>query len=103
MLYPRSIDGISPNSRTGSGRVRVVSMVAVRHSPISALGARDGAFCMSIGGADVRLFGEKSMLFCTIERIAIFAPDLIAYEPYHHIVCVVSPFFDTGHLDMDDA
>ena len=49
MLYPRRIDGISPNSRTGSGRVRVVSMVAVRHSPISALGARGGAFCMSIG------------------------------------------------------
>ena len=62
MLYPRSIVGISPNSRTGSGRVCAMLMVAVRHCPISALGARDGAFCMSIGGADVRLFGEKAPL-----------------------------------------
>ena len=28
---------------------------------ISALGARGGAFCMSMGGADVRLVGERTM------------------------------------------
>ena len=57
-----------PNSRTGSGRVRAMSMVAVRHSPISTLGAQGRAFCMSIGGVDVRLFGEKWMLVGTVDR-----------------------------------
>ena len=37
------------------------------------------------------------------ERFAIFASDLIANEPYHHIVCIVSPFFGTCYLDMEDA
>ena len=36
-----------------------VPMVAVRHRPISALGARGWAFLLPIGGADVRLFGGK--------------------------------------------
>lgn len=83
MLYPRSIDGISPNSRTGSGRVRVVSMVAVRHSPISALGARAGAFYMPIGGANVRLFGEREIKIeenpqRSVEKVRMFMLILLA-------------------------
>ena len=61
---------IPPNSRTGRGRVRAMSMVAVRHSPILTLGAQGRAFCMSIGGVDVRLFGEKWMLVGTVDRFS---------------------------------
>ena len=50
-----------------------VRVVAVRHCPISALGARGGAFCMSIGGADVRLFGERTMRGWTRFRGAALA------------------------------
>ena len=51
-----------PNSRTGTGRLGAMSMVAVRQSLISAFGAQERAFCVPIGGADVRLLGEREML-----------------------------------------
>ena len=41
--------------------------------------------------------------FCTIGRITIFAPNLIVYEPYHHIVCIVSHVFGICHLELEDA
>ena len=41
--------------------------------------------------------------FYTIGRIAIFAPNLIAYEPYHHIVWIVSDVFGVWHLELADA
>ena len=39
--------------------LRAERVIAVRHRPISALGARGWAFLLPIGGADVRLFGGK--------------------------------------------
>jgi hypothetical protein len=41
--------------------------------------------------------------FYTIGRITIFAPNLIAYEPYHHIVWIVSDVFGVWHLELADA
>ena len=49
----------SPNSRTEMPVLRAERVIAVRHRPISALGARGWAFLLPIGGADVRLFGGK--------------------------------------------
>ena len=49
----------SPNSRTEMPVMRAERVIAVRHRPISALGARGWAFLLPIGGADVRLFGGK--------------------------------------------
>ena len=55
--------------------------IAVRLSPISALGAHCVAICMPIGGADVRLFGEKWMLVATVDHLSFgtaFAAKLAA-------------------------
>ena len=72
---------IPPNSRTGVPVQRAESVIAVRQSPYSALGAHGGASCMPIGGADVRLFGEKRMLAGAIDRLSFgtaFAAWLVA-------------------------
>lgn len=69
---------IPPNSRTGVPVLRAVSMVAVHFK--SALGAHEGALCIPIGGADVRLFGEKWMLVGTFDRLSfgtVFAARLV--------------------------
>ncbi len=41
--------------------------------------------------------------FYTIGRITIFAPNLIAYEPYHHIVWIVIDVFGVWHFELADA
>ena len=46
----------------------VERVIAVRHKPISALGARGWAFLLPIGGADVRLFGGKGEIPPASER-----------------------------------
>ena len=62
---------IPPSSRTGVPALRAVSVLAVHQSLIiSALGAHGGASCMPIGGADVRLFGEKRMLVGAGDRLS---------------------------------
>ena len=72
---------IPPNSRTGRGRVRAMSMVAVRHRPIWGLGARQEALKGLPRGIDVRLFGEKWMMVGTVDRFSFgtaFAARLVA-------------------------
>ena len=48
--------------------LRAERVIAVRHRPISALGARGWAFLLPIGGADVRLFGGKGEIPPACER-----------------------------------
>ena len=44
-----------------------------------------------------------SLFSVLIGRITIFAPNLIAHEPYHHIVWIVSHVFGVWHLELEDA
>ena len=62
-----------------------MSMMAVRHSPISALGAQGGAFSMPIVDADVRQFGEKSMWERTRDTLRFLSLSLFGYKRDLHV------------------